>query len=42
MEVQQKIAKQQLYQFATDVARGMDFIAANQVCYVRKKSFNQV
>ena len=27
-----KIAKQQLYQFACDIARGMEFIANHKVC----------
>ena len=30
-EVPQKITKQQLYQFAADIARGMEFIATHQV-----------
>jgi len=37
MEVPQKIAKQQLYQFATDIARGMEYIASHQVSYWKKK-----
>ena len=37
MEVPQKIAKQQLYQFATDIARGMEYIASHQVSYGKKK-----
>ena len=49
MNVPQKIAKQQLYQFATDIARGMEYISSHQVSYGKKKinhfanmSYNQV
>ena len=31
-EVPQKIPTQQLYKFASDIARGMEFISAHQVC----------
>ncbi|CAH3028068.1 unnamed protein product [Porites evermanni] len=33
MEVPQKIAKQQLYEFATDIARGMEYIASHQLIH---------
>ena len=31
-DVPQKIPTQQLYKFASDIARGMEFISAHQVC----------
>ena len=33
VDVPQKIPTQQLYKFASDIAQGMEFISAHQVCY---------